>query len=287
MEYLTLYNGVKMPVINYGVYTIPAEKTTEAVLNAIEAGYDGIDTAQAYFNEEAVGEAIATCGVPREKLFITTKIWIGNYGYDNCLMAVEKSMKRLQCDYLDLVLLHQPFSDYYGAYRALEDLYRDGTLRAIGVSNFSTERLTDLCLFDRYVHPHVVQNEFSPLCQRYDDSEYIANDLNIQPMAYAPFGQGRTGLFDNYSLVEIGKKYNKSPAQIILRWLYERGIAAACRSTDPGRMRANLEIFDFALDEEDIKAIKTLDTGKPLFYEFSDPGYPKIFEKLYQQRKGL
>ncbi len=287
MEYLTLYNGVKMPVINYGVYTIPAEKTTEAVLNAIEAGYDGIDTAQAYFNEEAVGEAIATCGVPREKLFITTKIWIGNYGYDNCLMAVEKSMKRLQCDYLDLVLLHQPFSDYYGAYRALEDLYRDGTLRAIGVSNFSTERLTDLCLFDRYIHPHVVQNEFSPLCQRYEDSEYIANDLNIQPMAYAPFGQGRTGLFDNYILVEIGKKYNKSPAQIILRWLYERGIAAACRSTDPGRMRANLEIFDFALDEEDIKAIKTLDTGKPLFYEFSDPGYPKIFEKLYQQRKGL
>ena len=287
MEYLTLYNGVKMPAINYGVYTIPDEKTTEAVLNAIEAGYDGIDTAQAYFNEEAVGEAIATCGVPREKLFITTKIWIGNYGYDNCLMAVEKSMKRLQCDYLDLVLLHQPFSDYYGAYRALEDLYRDGTLRAIGVSNFSTERLTDLCLFDRYTHPHVVQNEFSPLCQRYDDAEYITNDLNIQPMAYAPFGQGRTGLFDNYILLEIGKKYNKSPAQIILRWLYERGIAAACRSTDPGRMRANLEIFDFALDEEDIKAIKTLDTGKPLFYEFSDPGYPKIFEKLYQQRKGL
>lgn len=209
MDYVTLNNNVKMPILGFGVYQIPQEETKQAVLDAIDVRYRLIDTAQSYFNEKEVGEAIGECGVPRKELFITTKIWIENYGYDKCRASLFESLEKLGLDYIDLVLLHQPFADYYGAYRALEDLYGEGLIKAIGVSNFYPDRLTDICLFERKIIPAINQVETNPLNAQYDAQENMEK-YGVQISAWAPFGEGMQGMFTNETLVGIGKKYDKT-----------------------------------------------------------------------------
>lgn len=235
MEYVKLNNGIEMPLISFGVYQIPKEDTKRCVLDAIKSGYRGIDTAQSYFNESEVGDAIVECGVPREELFITTKVWIDHYGYEECKASVEESLRKLKTDYLDLCLLHQPFSDYYGAYRALEELYAEGKIKAIGVSNFYPDRLTDICMFDRKVIPAVNQVEVNPYNAQWFAQENMEKH-GVKMEAWAPFGEGRNNLFTNEALVSIGKKYNKSSAQAVLRWLIQRGVIVACKSTHIERM---------------------------------------------------
>lgn len=284
MEYVTLNNGVKMPLLGYGVYQVSKEECERCVLDAIACGYRLIDTAQSYFNEEAVGSAISKCGVPREELFITTKIWIDNYGYDKCKKSVEESLKKLQLDYVDLVLLHQPFADYYGAYRALEDLYEEGKIRAIGVSNFYSDRLVDMCLFERKVIPAVNQMETNPMNARFVDQE-IMKKYGVQHEAWAPFGEGKNGMFENPVLVQIGNKYGKSPAQVILRWLTQRGVVALAKSTHKERMEENFDIFDFQLTDEDMKQIQSLDTKTSLFFDHSDPKMVEWFDNIVRSRR--
>lgn len=284
MEYVKLNNGVEMPILNFGVYQIPQEETKEAVLNAIEVGYRGIDTAQSYFNEKEVGDAVKECGIPREELFITTKVWIDNYGYDKCKKSIEESLEKLQTDYIDLVLLHQPFSDYYGAYRALEDLYEEGKIKAIGVSNFYADRLADICLFERKVIPAVNQIETNPINARYKDQE-VAEKYGTHIMAWAPFGEGKNNMFTNPTLVEIGNKYNKSAAQVILRWLIQRGVIIACKSTHLDRIQQNFEVFDFELSDEDMETIKGLDTGDSLFFNHQDPNMVEWFDNMTKVRR--
>ena len=284
MEYVKLNNGVEMPILNFGVYQIPQEETKEAVLNAIKVGYRGIDTAQSYFNEKEVGDAIKECGLPREELFITTKVWIDNYGYDKCKKSIEESLEKLQTDYIDLVLLHQPFSDYYGAYRALEDLYEEGKIKAIGVSNFYADRLADICLFERKVIPAVNQIETNPINARYKDQE-VAEKYGTHIMAWAPFGEGKNNMFTNPTLVEIGNKYNKSAAQVILRWLIQRGVIIACKSTHLERIQQNFEVFDFKLSDEDMETIKGLDTGDSLFFNHQDPNMVEWFDNMTKVRR--
>ena len=284
MEYVKLNNGVEMPILGFGVYQIPASDTKRCVLDAIKVGYRSIDTAQSYFNEKEVGEAISECGIPRNELFITTKIWIDNYGYENCKKSVEESLKKLKTDYIDLVLLHQPFSDYYGAYRALEELYEEGKIRAIGVSNFYPDRLADICLFERKVIPAVNQVETNPINAQYEAQENM-NKYGVHIEAWAPFGEGRNGLFENETLVNIGKKYNKSSAQVILRWLIQRGIIIACKSTHIDRMEENFNVFDFELSEEDMAEIKKLNKGDSLFFNHQDPKMVEWFDKMVDERR--
>ena len=284
MEYVKLNNGVEMPILNFGVYQIPQAETKEAVLNAIKVGYRGIDTAQSYFNEKEVGDAIKECGLPREELFITTKVWIDNYGYDKCKKSIEESLEKLQTDYIDLVLLHQPFSDYYGAYRALEDLYAEGKIKAIGVSNFYADRLADICLFERKVIPAVNQIETNPINARYKDQE-VAEKYGTHIMAWAPFGEGKNNMFTNPTLVEIGNKYNKSAAQVILRWLIQRGVIIACKSTHLERIQQNFEVFDFELTNEDMEASKGVDTGDSLFFNHQDPNMVEWFDGMVKTRR--
>lgn len=265
MIQVKLNNGVEMPILGFGVYQIPPEQTKQAVLDAIKTGYRLIDTAQSYFNEKEVGDAIKECGVPREELFITSKVWIDNYGYEKCKQSVLQSLEKLQTDYIDLMLLHQPFADYYGAYRALEELYHQGKIRAIGVSNFYPDRLADICLFERDVVPAVNQIEINPMNQRQFDQE-VMNKYGVHAEAWAPFGEGRNNMFSNPVLMEIGKKYNKSPAQVILRWLIQRGVIVVCKSTHIKRIEENFDVFDFELSNEDMQKIKELDTGESLFF---------------------
>lgn len=284
MEYVKLNNGVEMPLISFGVYQIPKEDTKRCVLDAIKSGYRGIDTAQSYFNESEVGDAIVECGVPREELFITTKVWIDHYGYEECKVSVEESLKKLKTDYLDLCLLHQPFSDYYGAYRALEELYAEGKIKAIGVSNFYPDRLTDICMFDRKVIPAVNQVEVNPFNAQWCAQENMEK-YGVKMEAWAPFGEGRNNLFTNETLVSIGKKYNKSSAQVMLRWLVQRGVIVACKSTHIERMQENINVFDFELTEEDMNSIKTLDTSNSLFFSHSDPNMVEWFDKIVKERR--
>ena len=284
MEYVKLNNGVEMPILGFGVYQIPKEETKECVLNAIKVGYRLIDTAQSYFNESEVGDAIKECGVPRSELFITTKVWIDNYGYDKCKESVLKSLEKLKTDYIDLVLLHQPFSDYYGAYRALEDLYEEGKIRAIGVSNFYPDRLADICLFGRKVIPAVNQVETNPLNGQVKAQENMEK-YGVHIEAWAPFGEGKNNMFSNPTLVEIGKKYNKSAAQVILRWLIQRGVIIACKSTHKERMEENFKVFDFELSNEDMEAIKALDTSDSLFFNHQDPSMVEWFDKMVYERR--
>lgn len=284
MEYVTLNNGVKMPILGFGVYQIPKEDTKRCVLDAIKTGYRAIDTAQSYFNESEVGDAIKECGVPREELFITTKIWIDNYGYEKCKKSVEESLKKLKTDYIDLVLLHQPFSDYYGAYRALEDLYHEGKIKAIGVSNFYPDRLADICLFERDVIPAVNQVETNPFNQQIEAQENMEK-YGVKIEAWAPFGEGKQGMFTNETLVNIGKKYNKSAAQVILRWLIQRGVIIACKSTHIERMEENFNVFDFELSKEDMEAIKKLDSSDSLFFNHQDPNMVEWFDSMVKQRR--
>ncbi len=284
MEYVRLNNGVEMPILGFGVYQIPKEETRRCVLDAIDAGFRSIDTAQSYFNEAEVGEAISECGVPRNELFITTKVWIDNYGYENCRKSVEESLKKLRTDYIDLMLLHQPFGDYYGAYRALEDLYEEGKIRAIGVSNFYPDRLSDICLFERKVIPAVNQVETNPLNAQFKAQENMEK-YGVHMEAWAPFGEGRNGLFENETLVEIGRKYGKSSAQVMLRWLIQRGVIIACKSTHKERMEQNIDVFDFELSKEDMEDINKLDTSDSLFFNHQDPQMVEWFDSTVKSRR--
>lgn len=288
MEYVTLSNGVKMPKNGYGVYQISKEDCERCVLDAIKVGYRLIDTAQSYFNEEEVGNAIKKAIndglVKREDLFITSKVWIDNYGYEKCKESVLESMRKLKIDYIDLMLLHQPFADYYGAYRALEDLYEDGKIRAIGVSNFYPDRLTDMCLFERKIVPHVNQVETNVFNAQYEAQENMEK-YNVQIEAWAPFGEGRNNMFSNEVLSEIAQNHNKSIAQVILRWLTQRNVVALSKSTLVERMKENFNIFDFELSEEEMGKIKELDTKESLFFSHYDPNMVAWFDQTVVSRR--
>ena len=282
MEYVKLNNGVKMPILGFGVYQIPKEETKRCVLDAIKVGFRAIDTAQSYFNESEVGDAIKESGIPREEFFITTKVWIDNYGYEKCKESVLESLRKLKTDYIDLVLLHQPFSDYYGAYRALEDLYHDGKIRAIGVSNFYSDRLADICLFERDVIPAVNQVETNPFNQQIKAQE-VMEKYGVHIEAWAPFGEGKNNMFTNETLKKIGDKYNKSVAQVILRWLIQRGVIIACKSTHIERMQENFNVFDFELSSEDMSEIKKLDSNNSLFFNHQDPNMVEWFDNMVKK----
>lgn len=284
MEQVTLYNGVKMPMVGYGVYQVSKEECERCVLDALAVGYRSIDTAQSYFNEEQVGNAIAKSGVPRKEIFLTTKVWVEHYGYEEAKKSVLESMRKLQTEYLDLVLLHQPFSDYYGAYRALEDLYEEGKLRAIGVSNFYPDRLVDIASFSR-VKPMVNQVETHPFHQQAEAKKWM-DKYGIQMEAWAPFGEGRGGLFENPVLAQLAEKYNKTTAQIILRWHIQRGIVVIPKSTHKARMEENLQVFDFVLEPEDMNRISALDKKQSSFFSHSDPAMVEWFVQMVEKRKG-
>lgn len=245
MEYVTLSNGVKMPVLGYGVYQVTKDECEQCVLDALEAGYRSIDTAQSYFNEEEVGAAIRKSGISREDIFLTSKVWVEHYGYEETRKSVEESLRKLQTDYLDLMLLHQPFNDYYGAYRALEDMYEEGMLKAIGVSNFYPDRLVDLASFTK-IPPMVNQIETHVLNQRVEDHTWMEK-YKVAHEAWAPFGEGRGGLFENEVLKGIGEKYGKTAAQVMLRWNIQRGVIVLPKSTHKERMVQNMDVFDFSL----------------------------------------
>lgn len=283
MEYVTLNNGVKMPKLGFGVFQIAKEDCERCVLDAIEVGDRHIDTAQSYRNEEEVGNAIMKCGVPREELFITTKVWIDNYGYEKAKQSVLDSMKKLKTEYLDLVLLHQPFGDYYGAYRALQELYKEGKIRAIGVSNFYPDRLADMAAFHEIV-PQINQVETNPLHQQ-SDAQVNMVKRNVQMEAWAPFGEGRNHMFSNPVLLEIGEKYGKSVAQVILRWLMQRDIVALAKSTHMERMKENLDIFDFKLSEQDMASISKLDAKESLFFNHQTPEAVDMFVNMIGERR--
>ncbi len=280
MEYVTLNNGVKMPKVGYGVYQVTDLKQCEqSVVDAIEAGYRLIDTAQSYNNEEAVGNAIQRCGVDRKELFITTKVWVTSYGYDKTKASIEESLKKLQLDYIDLVLLHQPFNDYYGAYRALEDLYKEGKIKAIGVSNFYPDRLVDLAL-NVEIKPAINQIEVNVFHQRELDKAYNEK-YNVQLEAWAPFAEGRNNMFSNPDLKAIGDKYGKSVAQVILRWLYQRDIVSLSKSVKKSRMQENIDIFDFELSEEDMQMISNMDKQESSFFSHYDPAIVEMINGLH------
>ena len=283
MEFITLRNGVRMPILGYGVYQIPQDICERCVLDALQVGYRSLDTAQSYFNEEQVGSAIEKSGIPRKEIFLTTKVWIEHYGYEQAKASVLESMEKLRTDYLDLVLLHQPFADYYGAYRALEDLYEAGKLRAIGISNFYPDRMVDIASFAR-IRPLVNQIEVHPLHQQAEAKQWL-DKYGIQMEAWAPFGEGRGGLFTNPALAQIGAKYGKTAAQVMLRWHIQRGIAVIPKSTHIERMRENLEVFDFALTREDMAAVAALDQRQSAFFSHQDPAMVEWFVKMVEERK--
>lgn len=263
MQTLTLVNGVKIPVLGFGVYQIPPAETEQAVIDAIRAGYRHIDTAQAYVNESEVGRGIQRSGVAREELFITTKIWLENAGEAAAAASLERSLSRLNLDYIDLVLIHQPYGDVYGTWRALEQYQAAGKIRAIGVSNFTPDRAVDLGLFNR-VMPQVNQIEINPFHQRAQDVAQLQGE-GIVVEAWAPFAEGKNDIFRNPLLAAIGAKYGKSVAQVIVRWLLERDIVVLAKSSKAERMAENLDVFDFALDSDDKAAIATLESGQSLF----------------------
>lgn len=269
MDYVTLNNGVKMPKLGYGVYQTPPEETERCVLDAIRIGYRSIDTAQAYGNEKGVGNAIVKCGLPREDLFITTKIWISNYGYEKAKASIEESLKKLQTGYIDLLLLHQPFGDYYGAYRAMEEAYKEGKVRAIGVSNFYPDRYLDIFHFSE-IKPAVNQVETHVFQQQKAAKKYMEKH-GTQIMSWGPFAEGKNDYFQNPVLKEIGAQYGKSVAQVALRFLLQSDVVVIPKSTHENRMKENFDVFDFALTEEDMKKIQALDTGKSLFFSHYDP----------------
>lgn len=260
MDYVTLSNGVKMPLEGFGVFQVPeADVCKKAVLDAISTGYRLIDTAAAYFNEEAVGEALKECGVPREELFITTKLWIQDAGYENAKKAFQTSLDKLGLDYIDLYLIHQPMNDYYGSWRAMEELYKEGKIRAIGVCNFYPERLADLCV-NAEITPMVNQVELHPF---FAQESALSNmkEFNVQPEAWGPLAEGKHGIFTHPILTQIGKKYGKTAAQVALRWNTQRGVVIIPKSIHKERMEENLNIWDFTLTGEDMNAIATLDLG--------------------------
>ena len=260
MDYVTLSNGVKMPLEGFGVFQVPeADVCKKAVLDAIATGYRLIDTAAAYFNEEAVGEALKECGVPREELFITTKLWIQDAGYENAKKAFQTSLDKLGLDYIDLYLIHQPMNDYYGSWRAMEELYKEGKIRAIGVCNFYPERLADLCV-NAEITPMVNQVELHPFFAQ-ESALSTMKEFNVQPEAWGPLAEGKHGIFTHPVLKQIGEKYGKTAAQVALRWNTQRSVVIIPKSVHRERMEENLNIWDFTLSEEDMNAIAALDLG--------------------------
>ena len=283
MQYVVLNNGVKMPQLGYGVYQVSNEECERCVRDAISVGYRAIDTAQSYGNEEAVGNAIRKCGVPRDELFVTTKVWISNAGYEKARASIDASLKRLQSDYIDLLLIHQPFGDYYGTYRAMEEAYRAGKLRAIGVSNFYPDRLIDICQFAE-VTPAVNQVETHVFQQQRVAHQYMEK-YGVQHESWGPFAEGRKDFFSNPVLTQIGEKYGKSAAQTALRFLLQSNVVVIPKSTHIERMRQNLDVFDFALSEEDMAAIRDLDEGESLFFSHYAPATVEMLTNMGKTRK--
>ena len=283
MEHVTLSNGVKMPILGYGVYQVTKEECEKCVLDALKVGYRAIDTAQSYFNEEEVGNAIAKSGIPREEIFLTTKVWVEHYGYENARKSVEESMRKLKTDYLDLVLLHQPFADAYGAYGALEEMYEEGKIRAIGISNFYVDRMVDFASFNR-IKPMVNQVETHIFNQQRELKEW-ADKYGIQMEAWAPFGEGRGGTFDNPVITGIAEKYGKTPAQIMLRLHIQRGVVVIPKSTHIERMEENFNVFDFSISDEDMAEIAKLDKAQSSFFSHQDPKMVEWFVNMVEERK--
>lgn len=270
MEYITLNNGVKMPMLGFGVFQIPEHKeAVQAVNDALESGYRLIDTAAAYFNEEAVGEAISQSGINRSELFITTKLWVQDHGYDNTLRAFDTSMKKLKLDVLDLYLIHKPYGDYYGSWRAMERLYKEGRIRAIGVTSFWNERLADLFTHNE-IKPAVNQIETNVWLQQTEAHDFMEKH-NIVHEAWSPFAEGNNNVFRNELLEQIARKHNKTTAQVMLRWLIQRNIPVIPKSSHKDRIISNFDIFDFKLDEEDLLSILKLDTKKSTIYDEMNP----------------
>lgn len=278
MEFVTLNNGVKMPKLGYGVYQTPPEETERCVLDAISVGYRSIDTAQAYGNEEGVGNAIVKCGVARKDLFITSKIWISNAGYEKAKASIVESLKKLRTDYIDLMLIHQPFSDYYGAYRAMEEAHKDGKIRAIGVSNFYPDRLIDLCNFASVI-PAVNQVETHVFHQQQKAHE-VMKKYDIQHESWGPFAEGRKDFFTHPIVLKIGAKYGKSAAQTALRYLLQRDVVVIPKSVHLDRMVQNFNVFDFVLSAEDMNEISTLDEKESAFFSHQDPDTVERFMSI-------
>ncbi|PAD37160.1 aldo/keto reductase [Terribacillus saccharophilus] len=282
MKTVQVNNGVEIPILGFGVFQIPPEKTEQVVIDAIKAGYRHIDTAQAYMNETEVGLGIKKSSVAREELFITTKIWIENVSYDGVMNSFQGSLNRLGLDYVDLLLIHQPYNDIYGAWSAMEELQKEGKIRAIGISNFAVDRAVDLSLFNK-VTPAINQIEINPFNQQTEAIEALKAQ-GIRPEAWAPFAEGKNEIFQNEILSEIGKKYNKSVAQVILRWLVEQEVVVLAKTTNPERMAENIDVFDFRLTDEDKAAIATLNIGESQFFSHADPNMIKM---LAETKLGL
>lgn len=283
MGYVTLSNGVKMPQLGYGVYQVTQEECERCVLDALEVGYRHIDTAQSYFNEEQVGNAIKKSGIPREEIFLTTKVWLEHYGEEAAEASIRESLRKLQTDYIDLVLLHQPFGDAYGAWRTLEKMYEADTIRAIGISNFYVDRMVEFCNFNR-IKPMVNQMETHPLNQQAELMEW-EKKYGVQPEAWAPFGEGRGGLFENPVLAEIGAAHGKTAAQVMLRWNLQRGVVVIPKSVHKERMQQNFEAFDFELSAEEMARIAALDTKTSSFFSHQDPAMVEWFAQMVEERK--
>ena len=283
MEYITLSNGVKMPQLGYGVYQVTKEECERCVLDALEVGYRSLDTAQSYFNEEEVGAAIEKSGIDRKEIFLTSKVWIEHFGYEECKKSVLESMEKLRTDYLDLMLLHQPFGDTYGAWRALEELYDAGKLRAIGISNHYVDRMVEFANFTR-IKPMVNQMEVHPFNQQVTLKEWM-DKYDIRLEAWAPFGEGRKGLFENPVLQSIGEKYGKTTAQVMLRWHIQRGVIVIPKSTHKERMIENFNVFDFTLSKDDMDQIAKMDTESSAFFSHQDPAMIEWFVKMVEERK--
>ena len=283
MEYVKLSNGMEMPILGYGVYQVSKGECERCVLDALRAGYRSIDTAQAYFNEEEVGTALVKSGIPRKDIFLTSKVWVEHYGYEECRKSVEASLRKLQTDYLDLMLLHQPLADYYGAWRALEELYEEGKLRAVGISNFYPDRMVDLASFAR-IRPMVNQVETHPYNQQILAKEYM-DQYGVQIEAWAPFGEGRGGLFEDPELMETGAKYGKTTAQIMLRWNIQRGVVVIPKSVHYERMVENFDVFDFSLSDGDMEKIASLDKKASSFFSHQDPATVEWFVQMVEERK--
>lgn len=282
MESVILHNGVKMPKLGYGVFQVSNEECERCVLDAISVGYRSIDTAQSYGNEEAVGSAVQKSGVPRGELFLTSKIWMSNASYEKAKASIDKSLQRMKTDYLDLMLIHQPFGDYYGAYRAMEEAYKAGKLRAIGVSNFYPDRLIDLCQFAE-VSPMVNQVE-THVFQQQKAAHEVMKKYGVQHEAWGPFAEGKKSCFTNPVLVEIGQNHGKTAAQTALRFLIQSDVVVIPKSTHKERMEQNLDVFDFTLSDAEMDAIRALDAGKSLFFDHYDPATVEMLTNMGKAR---
>ena len=283
MMYVELSNGLKMPQLGYGVYQVTQDECERCVRDALEVGYRHIDTAQSYFNEEQVGAAVAASGIDRADLWLTTKVWLEHYGEGATRASVEDSLRKLGTDYLDLVLLHQPFGDAFGAWRDLVRLYEEGKIRAIGISNFYVDRMVEFCEFND-VKPMVNQMERHPLNQNTELQEWEAK-YNVVPEAWAPFGEGRGGLFENPVLAQIAAAHGKSTAQVMLRWNLQRGVVVIPKSVHRERMEQNLDVFDFELTAQEMAQIALLDTKTSSFFSHSDPAMIQWFANIVEERK--